>query len=200
MKEDKTAPKLTFIILRETFAICRLDKDAPIPDWAFQGGLFSITRTKDELSTVCPQINVPKGILCNQEWSCLKVEPHGQSPWHPLHAPVGRHLPSIDGTHSSTAKGRGLLLPGLKGLWIYLQPGLFLQSLQRLSRKALVYFQYPLTTLIMSWWKRRIWKRRSLLLLRQAQKSNGIKVNNTSGCPFSYFFHQMTIEDAIPEP
>jgi hypothetical protein len=74
MKEDKTAPKLTFIILRETFAICRLDKDAPIPDWAFQGGLFSITRTKDELSTVCPQINVPKGILCNQGWSCLKVK------------------------------------------------------------------------------------------------------------------------------
>jgi len=74
MKEDKTAPKLTFIILRETFAICRLNKDAPIPDWAFQGGLFSVTRTKDELSIVCPQINVPKGILCNQGWSCLKVK------------------------------------------------------------------------------------------------------------------------------
>ncbi len=74
MREDKTAPKLAFIILRETFAICRLDKDAPIPDWAFQGGLFSITRTKDELSIVCPQINVPKGILCNQGWSCLKIK------------------------------------------------------------------------------------------------------------------------------
>ena len=74
MKENKTAPKLTFIILRETFAICRLNKDAPIPDWAFQGGLFSVTRTKDELSIVCPQINVPKGILCNQGWSCLKVK------------------------------------------------------------------------------------------------------------------------------
>jgi uncharacterized protein len=74
MKEDKTAPKLTFIILRETFAICRLDKDAPIPDWAFQGGLFSVTRTKGELSIVCPQINVPKGIICNQGWSCLKVK------------------------------------------------------------------------------------------------------------------------------
>ena len=74
MKEDKTAPKLTFIILRETFAICRLDKDAPIPDWAFQGGLFSVTRTKDELSIVCPLINVPKGIICNQGWSCLKVK------------------------------------------------------------------------------------------------------------------------------
>ena len=74
MKDDKTAPKLTFIILRETFAICRLDKDAPIPDWAFQGGLFSVTRTKDELSIVCPLINVPKGIICNQGWSCLKVK------------------------------------------------------------------------------------------------------------------------------
>ena len=73
MKEDKTAPKLTFIILRETFAICRLDKDAPIPDWVFQGNLFSVTRTKDELSIVCPQINLPKGIICNQGWSCLKV-------------------------------------------------------------------------------------------------------------------------------
>ena len=74
MKDDKTAPKLTLIILRETFAICRLDKNAPIPVWAFQGSLFSITRTKDELSIVCPQINVPKGIVCNQGWSCLKAK------------------------------------------------------------------------------------------------------------------------------
>lgn len=73
MKKDKTPLKLTLIILRETFAICRLDKDAPIPEWTFQGGLFSVTRTKDELSIVCPQINVPKGIICNQGWSCLKV-------------------------------------------------------------------------------------------------------------------------------
>jgi hypothetical protein len=74
MKEEKKAPKLTFIILRETFAICRLDKDAPIPDWVFQGNLFSVTRTKDEFSIVCPQMNVPKGIICNQGWSCLKVK------------------------------------------------------------------------------------------------------------------------------
>jgi hypothetical protein len=74
MKEDKTAPKLTLLILRETFSICRLDKDAPIPDWVFQGNLYSVTRTKDELSIVCPQINVPKGIVCNQGWSCLKIK------------------------------------------------------------------------------------------------------------------------------
>jgi hypothetical protein len=74
MKEDKAPPKLTLIILRETFAICRLGKDAPIPDWVFQGNLYSVTRTKDELSIVCPLINVPKGIVSNQGWSCLKVK------------------------------------------------------------------------------------------------------------------------------
>ena len=74
MKEDETVAKLTLIILRETFAICRLDRDAPVPHWPFQGGLLSITRTEDELSIVCPQINVPKGTLCNKGWSCLKVK------------------------------------------------------------------------------------------------------------------------------
>jgi hypothetical protein len=74
MKEDRTVPPLTFVILRQTFAICRLDKDAPVPHWAFQGGLFSITQTKDELSIVCPQVNVPRGVICNQGWSCLKVK------------------------------------------------------------------------------------------------------------------------------
>jgi len=74
MKEDRTFAKLTFMILQETFVICRLDKDAPIPDWAVQGNLYSVTRTKDELSIVCPLINVPKGIVCNQGWSCLKFK------------------------------------------------------------------------------------------------------------------------------
>ncbi len=74
MKEEIVVPRLMLIILRETFAICRLDKDASIPDWAFQGGLLSITRTNDELSIVCPQINVPKGIVCNRGWSCLKAK------------------------------------------------------------------------------------------------------------------------------
>jgi len=74
MKEDRTFAKLTFMILQETFVICRLDRDAPIPDWAVQGNLYSVTRTKDELSIVCPLINVPKGIVCDQGWSCLKVK------------------------------------------------------------------------------------------------------------------------------
>ena len=99
MKEDKIALKLTLIILRETFAICRLDKDAPIPDWAFQGGLFSITRTKDELSIVCPQINVPKGILCNQGWSCLKIK-----------GPLDLSLTGIISSIASTLEKEGISL------------------------------------------------------------------------------------------
>jgi hypothetical protein len=45
------------------------------------------------------------------------MEPHGQSPWYLGQRHVGRHSPSYAGTgrshmaHSSTAKGRGLLLP-----------------------------------------------------------------------------------------
>jgi hypothetical protein len=39
------------------------------------------------------------------------VEPHGQSPWHLTNAQAGRH-PGQELAHSSTAKGRGFLLPG----------------------------------------------------------------------------------------
>lgn len=99
MKEDKTAPQLTLVILRETFAICRLDKDAPIPDWAFQGGPFSITRTEDELSIVCPQINVPKGIVCNQGWSCLKVK-----------GPLDLSLTGIISSIATTLEAEGMSL------------------------------------------------------------------------------------------
>jgi SAM-dependent methyltransferase len=40
-----------------------------------------------------------------------RVEPHGQSPWHLTNAQAGRH-PGQELAHSSTAKGRGFLLPG----------------------------------------------------------------------------------------
>ncbi len=34
---------------------------------------FSITRTADELSIVCPQESVPEGVPCERGWSCLRV-------------------------------------------------------------------------------------------------------------------------------
>jgi hypothetical protein len=66
--------KFKLSILPETFAICRLDKEARIPDWALAGSFLSITRTLEELSVVCPQIHVPEGIKRDEGWRCLKVE------------------------------------------------------------------------------------------------------------------------------
>ena len=61
-------------LLQDPFAICRLDKEAPVPDWALGARFFSIARTPDELSVVCPQGSVPEGIDNEAGWRCLKVE------------------------------------------------------------------------------------------------------------------------------
>jgi hypothetical protein len=65
---------LTLSLLPDPFAVCRLDAHAPIPGWAAARDFFSITRTCDELSIVCPQSDVPGEIKCERGWRCLKVE------------------------------------------------------------------------------------------------------------------------------
>src|SRR5690349_5105766 len=68
-----TTRSLTLILLEETFAMCRLAADASLPSWASSGSFFSITRTPDELSIVCPQRAVPEGIRSERDWRCLRV-------------------------------------------------------------------------------------------------------------------------------
>ncbi len=68
-----TATSLTLFLLSETFGICRLPKDGPIPPWALQDVLFSITRTEEELSVVCRQEYIPLDVKCEGGWRCLKV-------------------------------------------------------------------------------------------------------------------------------
>jgi len=65
------ALKLT--ILAETFAVSKLDKGVPVPNWASSGGWWSVTRTDDELSIVCPEVQVPTDAISNRGWKCLKV-------------------------------------------------------------------------------------------------------------------------------
>ncbi|MCX5917658.1 MAG: ACT domain-containing protein [Deltaproteobacteria bacterium] len=61
-------------LLPDTYAVCRLEKNAPAPDWG-TGGLFSsITRTEEELSVVCPDAHVPDGVKRQGGWRVLKVE------------------------------------------------------------------------------------------------------------------------------
>jgi len=65
--------ELELILLPDLYAICRLSKDAPVPEWNASNKFFSITRTSNELSLVCPQSVVPEDILCERSWRCLKL-------------------------------------------------------------------------------------------------------------------------------
>jgi uncharacterized protein len=65
---------LKLSILPETFAICRFDLMEQVPDWAFWGEFFSVTRTSHELSIVCSQADVPEAISCERDWRCFRVE------------------------------------------------------------------------------------------------------------------------------
>ena len=65
---------LTLRLLEDRFCVCKLNKDETIPEWAYKGQFYSITRTQDELSIVCEQTNTPSGIQCEKDWTILKIE------------------------------------------------------------------------------------------------------------------------------
>ena len=69
------AKKLTLSILPEKLGICHLDEKSPIPSWATDhNGFCSISKTRNELSIVCPQDKIPGGILVEKNWRAFKVE------------------------------------------------------------------------------------------------------------------------------
>ena len=68
-------PQLTLSILPHQYAVCRLDPNGPIPPWTLLGDDFvSLTRTRDELSVICMQENVPESAKAERGWYCVKVE------------------------------------------------------------------------------------------------------------------------------
>jgi len=62
-------------VLPGSLAMVRLAANAALPPWATQGGFFSVTRTDDELSIVCPADRVPSGVRAETGFRALKV--HG---------------------------------------------------------------------------------------------------------------------------
>ncbi|HYH90169.1 MAG TPA: ACT domain-containing protein [Solirubrobacteraceae bacterium] len=56
-----------------TYAVCRLDADAPAPEIASPAQFVSVTRTGDELSIICPADAVPRGAEVQEGWRGLKV-------------------------------------------------------------------------------------------------------------------------------
>ena len=58
---------------RAALAVCRLSGAEPIPSWAVQGAFFSITRTTEEFSVVCPDDLVPEGVRAERGWRAMRV-------------------------------------------------------------------------------------------------------------------------------
>lgn len=61
-------------LLDGRMSVCRLDPSSEVPPWATQATLFSVTRTRDELSVVCPEENVPVGVKHEGGWRVLRLE------------------------------------------------------------------------------------------------------------------------------
>jgi len=66
--------KFTLSILPEKLGVCHFAAKSEIPDWAEDASFCSITRTKEELSIICPQNKIPAGVLTEQNWRVFKVE------------------------------------------------------------------------------------------------------------------------------
>ena len=65
---------LTLTVLDQRLAVCRLDAHVAIPAWATRQPFFSITRTADELSIVCPEQHAPADVQQDIGWRALKGE------------------------------------------------------------------------------------------------------------------------------
>ncbi len=67
-------PTLPLTVLQGRLSICRLDAGTEVPGWAVGASFFSVTRTEDELSVVCPEEDAPEGVSQERGWRALKLE------------------------------------------------------------------------------------------------------------------------------
>ncbi len=66
--------RLTLELLPDTFAICRLAADEPIPTWATSRPFFAVVRTSAELSVMCAAELVPETEQASRDWRALQVQ------------------------------------------------------------------------------------------------------------------------------
>lgn len=65
---------LVLSVLEETFSIHRLAPDASLPEAISDCDFYSLSKTADELSLVCPEHLAVKSEKHSPDWKCLKVE------------------------------------------------------------------------------------------------------------------------------
>ena len=66
--------RLSRRILPDRMSVCRLEPVAALPDWIGTSAFYSITRTDEELTLVCPEALVPPGTQCESGWRCIRVQ------------------------------------------------------------------------------------------------------------------------------
>ncbi len=67
--------KLNFSVVNGSFTVHQLAPDGEIPENIFQCAFYSISRTDQELSIVCPSSLAVNSEKSEPGWSCLKI--HG---------------------------------------------------------------------------------------------------------------------------
>lgn len=65
---------LTLSLEPETYAVARLDPDLSIPSWARASPIFSITRTREELSVLCLESLVPAHERAEGGWRLFRLD------------------------------------------------------------------------------------------------------------------------------
>lgn len=66
--------QLTLTITPHKLAISQLPRKSDVPSWAINNLFYSITKTQDELSIICPEAYVPEDIKAERNWRAFKVE------------------------------------------------------------------------------------------------------------------------------
>ena len=66
-------PKLVLTILKENFSIHSLAPDASLPEAVNECDFYSLSKTTDELSLVCPEHLAVQSENSNPDWKCFRV-------------------------------------------------------------------------------------------------------------------------------
>ncbi|MGH3157020.1 MAG: ACT domain-containing protein [Streptosporangiaceae bacterium] len=63
-------------VLAGRYAMCRLAASAAVPPWASgtAAEFLSVTRSRDELSVICPEEVLPDEVSGDTGWHCLRIE------------------------------------------------------------------------------------------------------------------------------
>jgi len=65
--------RLRFTILKEKFTLHRLAQSSRVPENVFKSTFYSLTRTEEELSVVCPDTVQIDSMRREPGWSCIKI-------------------------------------------------------------------------------------------------------------------------------